>query len=150
MDSHYLCSVESSFLDNHIVFYDGDCGFCNASVQWVLPRDKNSVFKFAPLQSAMGVAFKKQLHLPEDYTNSIIVWDAQEQKGYIKSDAAKQICKYLPGYRWAYGLMQLIPRFVRDGVYAIIARYRHLIKKNDAQCNLQYKLKYQDRFWGEE
>ena len=39
-----------------ILFYDGVCGLCNRFVQFVLRRDPNAVFRFAPLQSALAAS----------------------------------------------------------------------------------------------
>ncbi|QYO67876.1 DUF393 domain-containing protein [Leptolyngbya sp. 7M] len=38
-----------------IVLFDGVCNFCNASVNFVIKQDKAGYFKFAPLQSEIGV-----------------------------------------------------------------------------------------------
>ena len=40
-----------------IVLFDGDCNFCNRSVQFIYERDKKGIFRFASLQSARGREF---------------------------------------------------------------------------------------------
>jgi len=37
-----------------ILLYDGVCGLCNRLVQFILRRDRNAVFRFASLQSALA------------------------------------------------------------------------------------------------
>ena len=37
-----------------IVLYDGVCGLCNRFVQFILLRDRNAIFRFASLQSALA------------------------------------------------------------------------------------------------
>ncbi|MFN0063074.1 MAG: thiol-disulfide oxidoreductase DCC family protein [Myxococcaceae bacterium] len=37
-----------------LVLYDGVCGLCDRSVQFLLPRDQHDRFRFAPLQSALA------------------------------------------------------------------------------------------------
>ncbi|HEY4624176.1 MAG TPA: DCC1-like thiol-disulfide oxidoreductase family protein, partial [Solibacillus sp.] len=34
-----------------IVLFDGECHFCDASVQFILARDQKATFQFAALQS---------------------------------------------------------------------------------------------------
>src|SRR5206468_5141070 len=38
------------FTAHPVVFFDGVCGLCNASVDYILARDVAGVFRFAPLQ----------------------------------------------------------------------------------------------------
>jgi predicted DCC family thiol-disulfide oxidoreductase YuxK len=37
--------------EHPVLFYDGECGFCDRTVRFVLARDKKEDFRFAPLQS---------------------------------------------------------------------------------------------------
>ena len=37
-----------------VVFYDGECSFCSAVVQFVLRRDDDAFFHFASIQSEAG------------------------------------------------------------------------------------------------
>ncbi|HRK20627.1 MAG TPA: DCC1-like thiol-disulfide oxidoreductase family protein [Fimbriimonadaceae bacterium] len=37
-----------------LVLYDGVCGFCNRSVQFLLKRDRGGRFRYAPLQSRLA------------------------------------------------------------------------------------------------
>ena len=41
--------------DAPVLLYDGTCGFCNASVQFIIARDRRRTMKFAPLQSDVGL-----------------------------------------------------------------------------------------------
>ncbi|MFT7119810.1 MAG: putative DCC family thiol-disulfide oxidoreductase YuxK, partial [Flavobacteriales bacterium] len=34
-----------------IVLFDGVCNLCNAAILFIIKRDKNNRFKFAPLES---------------------------------------------------------------------------------------------------
>ena len=43
-----------------IVLFDGDCHFCNSSVQFIIKHDHKGIYYFAPLQSKRAqVAFRK-------------------------------------------------------------------------------------------
>ena len=41
-------------MGNPILLYDGVCGLCNRSVQFILRHDRNAIFRLASLQSAIG------------------------------------------------------------------------------------------------
>ncbi len=108
-----------------VIFYDGHCGFCHRAVRWVLKRDPAGTrFRFAPLQ---GPTFLKRV--PAFYRATLpdtIVLQTSEAKLLVRSDAFIHILRCLGG-PWtplAIGL-NLVPRFIRDGVYDFVARIRH-------------------------
>lgn len=109
-----------------IIFFDGECGFCNTSVQFVLKKRKVP-FYFLPLQS------EKAKELLDQHQITILlntVYFFKHGKIYEKSEAAIQIAKDLKGlYPLFYYLGKIIPLFIRDGIYQFIAKRRHLIKK---------------------
>ena len=113
-----------------ILFYDGNCGFCQQSVQFILENEKNEADFFAPLQS--NIAYEMKLKYPELHTlDSIIVFDGE--RILVESDAVLALATYLknPFPIAKYG--RIIPRFLRDGLYRVIANHRHrLIPTNDS------------------
>lgn len=56
---------------NNVVLYDGDCGFCNFWVQWILNNDSYDRFQFASLQSEYGQNFLKNQELPTDIFDTL-------------------------------------------------------------------------------
>jgi predicted DCC family thiol-disulfide oxidoreductase YuxK len=112
----------------------------------LLIKDKQGVFKFASLQSEWGSHIKRHLALPQNYTDSIIVWSAHDQEAYTQSKAVMYITKKLPNYRWAYYLLKMLPTVLSDRCYRLVARYRKRIVKNQEHCNLQLRQQYQERF----
>src|ERR1700722_9034784 len=40
--------------DHPIVLFDGECNFCDASVNFIIDRDPSAVFRFASRQSSAG------------------------------------------------------------------------------------------------
>lgn len=110
---------------DNIVFYDGDCGFCNASVQFILKKRKEN-FYFSPLQSEFAAETLGESAIA---INLETIFFKRKHKIYDKSSAALRICAGLKG---AYPLMQgflIVPKFLRDWVYNGIAKRRHRIKK---------------------
>ena len=105
-----------------IVLFDGECNFCDASVQFIIKRDPKGYFQFAAQQSDIGETLKRQYAVP-DTLDSIIVID--QHKVYNSSDAALHISKHLNGL-WSYLFMlTIIPKFIRDIVYKFIAKNRY-------------------------
>ena len=106
-----------------IVLFDGECNFCDASVQFIIKRDPNEIFKFASLQSAVGIKLLKEYKVPEEIDSLVLIVTDQRQY-YIKSSAALTIAKNLSGlWNWMY-IFKLVPVPIRDRVYEFIARNR--------------------------
>ena len=114
-----------------IVLFDGVCNLCNGAVQFIIKRDKKKQFLFASLQGKTGKELLKKFDLPENLFNSFILFEGD--KVYARSAAALRIAKKLNGgWNLLYGFM-IVPRFIRNGIYNIIARnrYRWFGKRNE-------------------
>jgi predicted DCC family thiol-disulfide oxidoreductase YuxK len=109
--------------DMKIVLFDGICNFCNASVNMIMVRDKKNVFKFAAMQSPAGIEQQKKFGFnPNDLKTFILIDDG---KVYTKTTAALRVAKHLGfPYSMAY-IFIIIPPFIRNIVYNIIAKYRY-------------------------
>jgi predicted DCC family thiol-disulfide oxidoreductase YuxK len=113
----------------NVILFDGMCNLCNGAVQFVLKRDTHRTFQFASLQSAYGQQQLIKFGLDPQSLHSIIL--IRDAHFFQQSDAALEIARQLK-YAWPllYGF-KIIPRFIRDGVYAWIAnnRYRFFGKR---------------------
>ena len=106
-----------------IILFDGVCNLCNKSVQTVLRKDKAGIFKFASLQSDVGQKLLKQYNLPTSNFGSFVL--IQNEKIYLKSTAALTVAKQLSGpIKLLYGFM-IVPAFIRNFFYNIIAKNRY-------------------------
>lgn len=114
-------------MNSPIVFYDGDCGFCNRSVQFILDHERISEIYFAAIQSEFTRGFFAERQLPLPDLTTFCFWDGT--KMYTRSSAA---LKVLNEVRFPYSLGKvgwLVPRLLRDGVYHWIAKRRHRLFK---------------------
>ena len=110
-------------IKNPIVLFDGVCNFCNYWVNFAIKRDTKKKLKFTPLQGVTAKRLLPQYHVNPGSLSSVILID--KEKVYTQSSAAIRICRYLNGgWRLCYGLM-IIPKFIRDFLYNIIARNRY-------------------------
>lgn len=106
-----------------IIFYDGLCGFCDGTVQWLLWFDRGQrKLKFAPLQ---GTTAQERLpaELTQDLRSLVLVDDAGRWRF---STSVVRILWHLGGLCGiAGGLLWLIPRPLRDAAYHLVARNRY-------------------------
>ena len=112
-----------------IIFYDGECGFCNNWVKYYLNNEKHielmgSRPSFSPLQGETA----KRLIPNETDLSSIICFD--EGKIYRKSSAVLKIMKNMTlDHRILASLGWIVPRCLRDMAYDCVAKRReHLAK----------------------
>jgi predicted DCC family thiol-disulfide oxidoreductase YuxK len=111
-----------------IVFFDGVCGLCNSSVDFVLRHDRRGRLKFSPLQGETA----ERLLPSEDRENlgSLVLWDGGRM--FRRSSAVVRILWRLgPLWRLLGGLLWVIPLPLRNAVYRVVAgsRYRWFGKK---------------------
>lgn len=106
-----------------IVLFDGVCNLCNTSVQFIIKRDPYARFRFAALQSPVGEVLCQQYRLDPTKTDSVIL--IENGKAHTHSGAALRIARQLRGPIKACYLFIIIPYFLRDLVYNLIARNRY-------------------------
>jgi len=108
--------------DRPVVIFDGFCGLCARSVQFVLRHDRAGNFRFLPAQSKLGTAIYRHYGLAaDDYETVILLAGGQL---HIASDAALGVLGRLPAPWSTLKLAQVVPRAIRDFVYRLIARHR--------------------------
>jgi len=107
-----------------IVFYDGVCGLCHQSVQFLLVRDKNKTLKFAPLQ---GETAQRRNDLPVELRSVVFVAQAgtPQELLYFRSEAVLRLLDHIGGWWRMVAWLRIVPRPVRDAVYDGIARRRY-------------------------
>ena len=108
--------------DKPVIVFDGVCNLCTGSVQFILKRDKEKKFLFAPLQSVYGQDILKQFDLPTNKFNSFLLFDNGEI--FTRSTAALKIFQQLNGWKWVK-ILWIFPKFIRDAVYNLIAKNRY-------------------------
>lgn len=100
-----------------ILFFDGNCGLCDRSVQWVFTRLRpESPLKFAPLQGAAAARL-----LPPTLPDSVIFRDSAGQI-HTKSGALRSLRAHLlPPHNV---LLALVYPPITNPFYTFIARHR--------------------------
>ena len=116
-----------------IILFDGVCNLCNSSVNFIIDHDKDDVFKFASLQSESGQELLKMNNLETENFDSIIFSD--NGRIYTQSTAVLRIVKDFPGlWKILYAFI-IVPPFIRNFLYDLIAnnRYKWFGKKDSCR-----------------
>ena len=119
--------------DRPIVLFDGICNLCNGMVNFLIDHDPQHQFRFAAIQSATGQRLLNE-YPALAAIDSIVLID--EDRAYIKSDAALYIVRRLKAPRsWLY-MLRGLPRSWRDKVYDYVARNRYRFFGRTEACRV--------------
>jgi predicted DCC family thiol-disulfide oxidoreductase YuxK len=112
----------------NILVFDGDCLLCNKLIQFILRKDKRKKIHLVTLQSNLGKSILiKYKFKPDDYSTVMFI---KNEVLYTKSTAVIEILTHLNRvYKMALCLL-IIPKFIRDFVYSIVAKNRHRFFQN--------------------
>ncbi|WP_242227336.1 thiol-disulfide oxidoreductase DCC family protein [Bacillus cereus group sp. BfR-BA-01315] len=116
-----------------IILFDGECNFCNQSVQFIIKRDSLGYFRYASLQGDIGKRMLKQYNI-DSSIDSIVLID--NGNSYIKSDAIINICKKLNGPWKGLIIFKLIPKSIRNFLYEKFAKNRYKLFGKQTHCKL--------------
>ena len=134
---------------NPILLYDGVCGLCNRLVQFILKRDAQAHFRFAWLQGEFAADLLRRHHLNANNLDTLYLVEDQGRSGErlaVRSDAVIKVLRQLGGpWMLAAAGLKIIPRWLRDWGYKVIARNRYRIFGRSDRC-LVPESRYRDRF----
>ena len=117
-----------------ILFFDGHCNLCNNSVDFVITRDKKRVFRFAPLQGETAKDVLGVVNIDLEHPDSFVL--SKDNEVYFRSTAALMVARQL-GFPWSLtSLFLVVPPFIRDAVYNLIARNRYKWFGRKETCRL--------------
>lgn len=131
-----------------MLLYDGLCGFCNASVQFVLSRDPRGTIRFAALQSDYAAAVRARHPGLEGIDSVVLVEPAADGSGErvrVRSDAALRVASYLGGPWRLLAVFRVVPPALRDLLYDAFARVRYRLFGKYDSCMIPPK-EVRDRF----
>jgi len=117
----------------NIILFDGVCNLCNNLVSFLIKRDKNNIFKFAALQTSAGEQFIQQYAIVNDRKSIILIKDGVV---FYKSDAIIEIAKQLTGWPKILKYGFLLPKFLRDSIYTLIAKNRYFLFGKKVTCTI--------------
>lgn len=107
----------------NFVLYDSNCNFCKKSVNFLKRNDSKNKIDFYPLDSQIAHIELKNIGIRFIKKNT--VYFIQDNKASIKSTA---VLKAFAILRFPINLLSIfliVPKFIRDAVYDLIAKNRH-------------------------
>jgi len=137
--------VHANFYHDHrpIIFFDGYCNLCSASVQFILKHEQSPYYYFSSLQSDFVKTNFPELFEEERNPDSVIL--LENESLFYRSDAALRISRKLRFPLKMMGYFRFIPVFIRDPVYDLIARNRYRYFGKRESCFIP-ESGYSDRF----
>ncbi|WP_178988801.1 thiol-disulfide oxidoreductase DCC family protein [Winogradskyella schleiferi] len=133
--------------NKQLVLFDGVCNLCNASVLFVIKRDKKDKFLFAPLQSTIGKEIIEKFNIDTEKTDSILLYNPEKDKLTYKSTAALLVASHL-GFPTSFlSIFLIVPTFIRNWVYNYIAKNRYKWYGKKESCMIptpELKAKFMD------
>lgn len=113
-----------------VILFDGVCNMCVRSVQFIINRDKQDVFRFASIQSEIGQDLIKRHSIDIEKNDSMIV--IKDEYVRYRSSAILYVLFYLKTMWKLFLIFYIIPTPIRDIFYKIIAKKRYFLfgKKN--------------------
>lgn len=123
-----------------VLLYDGLCGFCDWSVQFILARDVSGALQFAPLQGEFAAKLFAEYPDLRAIDSLILVQpaaDGNARRVAVRSDAVIEIAHYLGGFWHVAGsLLRMLPRALRDWGYDTFAKHRFRVFGRLDACRL--------------
>ncbi|ROP55651.1 putative DCC family thiol-disulfide oxidoreductase YuxK [Streptomyces sp. PanSC9] len=116
-----------------VLVYDGDCGFCTASVafarKWIKPRCEITAQQGAPLE-ALGITRRRA-----EYE---ALWVTPDGRVHGGAQAVAGVLSSAGGGWVVVGALLRLPpmRWIAHGVYRLIAANRHRLPGGTAACAL--------------
>ncbi len=116
-----------------IVFFDGVCGLCNHTVNFLMSRDRRAVLKFAPLQGETAAKL-----VPDTVRHDLNTFVfANSGRLYYRSGAMARILMRIGGIWRILGVvLWFIPWPLRDAGYRIVAAFRYKLFGKHESCRL--------------
>ncbi|HEY5415755.1 MAG TPA: DCC1-like thiol-disulfide oxidoreductase family protein [Gemmatimonadaceae bacterium] len=125
--------------DGPVLLYDGLCGFCDGTVQFILKHDRRGTLRFATLQGdfARDVIAR---HPEVAGVDSLVLvepdLDSGRERVYVRSEGALRIARYLGGAWHLARVVAIVPRFLRDWAYNAFARIRYRVFGKYDSCSI--------------
>lgn len=108
-----------------ILFYDGDCHFCNFWVRWILERDLSGRFEFSAIESDFSNRLFR--YFGYEVPSGTLIVLTPEGAFLTKSVAVSYIFTQLQIQSVLSGVLRMLPSSVADKGYHIIAAVRRKI-----------------------
>ena len=111
-----------------LILFDGVCSMCNHTIRFLMSRDPGGRLRFAPNESPLAHEFLTRLGIKTAPETVVVITNALTpiERFYTRSDASSEALRHLRRPWPLFGrLLTLVPRFLRETGYSLVARYRY-------------------------
>ena len=127
-----IAMVAEELEDHPVILFDGVCNLCEGFVQFVIRRDPDAVFRFAPLQSEIGEELLGRCGWHESRLDGVVL--IEDGRCYRKSDAVIRASRRMGLPYRLISPTAIVPRFIRDRIYDYVADNRYAWFGKKDQC----------------
>jgi len=120
-----------------VLIFDGVCNLCNRLVIFVIRRDKKARIRFASLQSAAGQTLLSKAGLKSGTADTVIYFTDNNVK--LRSSAVLCLLRDIGCVSKLFYIFIIIPPFIRDFFYNLVARNRYRIFGKRESCMVPSK-----------
>lgn len=128
----------------HLIIFDSSCPLCRASVQKIINLDKKKLFCFAPLIGDTAKSILKDKYQKLLKANSLILVEnflSENNKYSLRAKGFFRVLWLIGGIYKILGVFYVLPSFLIDWIYKIIAKHRHKLLKSKPLDLLETKEK---------
>jgi predicted DCC family thiol-disulfide oxidoreductase YuxK len=115
-----------------ILFFDGVCNLCSASVQFIIEHERAPTLRFASLQSGLAQRLLPALGIDPTALESLVFLEGGVAS--TRSTAAIRLSRhlrrpwsFLPFFSW-------VPKFLADAMYLLVAKNRYRLFGKKESC----------------
>lgn len=122
--------ARDDYVSDEVIFFDGFCVLCSGTVALLIKLDKNRIFRYSSLQ---GKYAKETLDSRHVESSASVIFRS-EGFSYERAEAVLRILIKLGGFYQLLGiLLKLLPHFILNRAYDLVARNRYyFFGKNDS------------------
>jgi len=114
-----------------MLVYDGECGFCERAVRFVLAHERRKDLLFVPRNSQLGLSLRERFGLQQVES---LLW-IEDQQACTEWNAVAHLAGYIGGvYGWLAKAAGLLPDFILSAGYRWIAQIRKRLAGPPRHC----------------
>jgi predicted DCC family thiol-disulfide oxidoreductase YuxK len=128
--------------------YDGFCGLCSIIIRFILKRDPEGIFRFATIQNEFSRNHIRAHGKDPDKLDTFYVLvdpGGDSEKLLSHAHASMYVLSRLDGFQAWLSCLGLLPDFILDAGYRLIAKNRYRIFGRNDSCMLS-KPEWEERF----
>jgi len=107
--------------DRALFVFDHHCVLCSGGVGFIMKHDKRRAIAFTSAQKELGAALCR--HYGVDWDESFLL--IRNGRPFIKFDGYFEVARAMGGLWHVPTIFAVIPRFILDRVYDLVARNRY-------------------------